>query len=235
MTKTGTSSRLRRAHGRSNSSSPTKRTAMKLDRRDSTPGSLREQMLDAAKAIIEKSGWGSVTMGKLAAAVGVSRQTVHTEVGTKHLLAESLVQRELFDFLTFVQARLSAESDLVAGIRSAAQGVLEQGETNLLLRTVLGSGSITNETDGELLKLLTIDSGFIVDTAVEAVRANVLELYAPLPFTDEELVVAAEAIVRLVLSHLVRPSKPPAEAAADIAHIVELVVQGTQARLPAVT
>jgi AcrR family transcriptional regulator len=207
---------------------------MKLDRRDSTPGSLREQMLDAAKAIIEKSGWGSVTMGKLAAAVGVSRQTVHTEVGTKHLLAESLVQRELFDFLTFVQARLSAESDLVAGIRSAAQGVLEQGETNLLLRTVLGSGSITNETDGELLKLLTIDSGFIVDTAVEAVRANVLELYAPLPFTDEELVVAAEAIVRLVLSHLVRPSKPPAEAAADIAHIVELVIQGTQARQPVV-
>lgn len=208
---------------------------MKLDRRDSTPGSLREQMLDAAKAIIEKSGWGSVTMGKLAAAVGVSRQTVHTEVGTKHLLAESLVQRELFDFLAFVQARLSAETDLVAGIRSAAQGVLEQGEANLLLRTVLASGSISNETDGELLKLLTIDSGFIVDTAVEAVRANVLELYAPLPFTDDELVTAAEAIVRLVLSHLVRPSKPPAEAAADIAHIVELVVQGTQARQPVVS
>jgi AcrR family transcriptional regulator len=206
---------------------------MKLDRRDSTSGSLREQMLDAAKAIIEKSGWGSVTMGKLAAAVGVSRQTVHTEVGTKHLLAESLVQRELQDFLAFVQARLAAESDLVAGIRSAAQGVLEQGETNLLLRTVLGSGSISNETDGELLKLLTIDSGFIVDTAVEAVRANVLELYTPLPFTDDELVGAAEAIVRLVLSHLVRPSKPPAEAAADIAHIVELVLQGAQARLGA--
>jgi len=204
---------------------------MKLDRRDSTPGSLREQMLDAAKAIIEKSGWGSVTMGKLAAAVGVSRQTVHTEVGTKHLLAEALVQRELSDFLTFVQARLAAESDLVAGIRSAAQGVLEQGETNLLLRTVLGSGSISNETDGELLKLLTIDSGFIVETAVEAVRANVIELYAPLPFSADELDMAAESIVRLVLSHLVRPSKPPAEAAAEIAHIVDLAIAGTQARL----
>jgi len=207
---------------------------MKLDRRDSAPGSLREQMLDAAKAIIEKSGWGSVTMGKLAAAVGVSRQTVHTEVGTKHLLAESLVQRELVDFLAFVKVRLAAETDLVAGVRSAAQGVLEQGERNLLLRTVLGSGSISNETDGELLKLMTIDSGFIVDTAVEAVRSNVVELYAPLPFTDEELHMAAEAIVRLVLSHLVRPSKPPAEAAADIAHIVDLAIEGTRARLPVV-
>lgn len=203
-------------------------------RRDSKPGSLREQMLDAAKAIIQKSGWGAVTMGKLAAAVGVSRQTVHTEVGTKHLLAEALVQRELFDFLAFVEARLAAETDLVAGVRSAAQGVLEQGEQNLLLRTVLGSGSIPHETDDELLKLLTIDSGFIVDTAVEAVRANVVAAYAPLPFSDEELAVAAEAIVRLVLSHLVRPSKPPVEAAADIGHIVELAVRGAEARLPAV-
>jgi AcrR family transcriptional regulator len=208
---------------------------MDLTLRDAKPGSIRERLLDAAKALIEKSGWASVTMGKLAAAVGVSRQTAHTELGTKHQLAESLVQRELLDFLAFVQARLAAESDLVAGIRSAAQGVLEQGETNLLLRTVLGSGSLPNETDAELLKLLTIDSGFIVDTAVEAVRANVVEYYSPLPFSDAELETAAEAIVRLVLSHLVRPSKPSAEAAADIAHIVELVIQGTQARIEIVS
>jgi AcrR family transcriptional regulator len=199
---------------------------MDLAVRDAKPGSLRERLLDAAKQLIEKSGWASVTMGKLAAAVGVSRQTAHTELGTKHQLAESLVQRELLGFLTFVQARLAAETDLIAGIRSAAQGVLEQAEQNVLLRTVLGS--IPNETDGELLKLLTIDSGFIVDTAVEAVRANVLEYYSPLPFGDAELDMAAEAIVRLVLSHLVRPSKPPAEAAADIAHLVALAVAGSQ-------
>jgi AcrR family transcriptional regulator len=206
---------------------------MDLALRDSKPGSLRERLLDAAKALIEKSGWASVTMGKLAAAVGVSRQSAHTELGTKHQLAESLVQRELLAFLAFVEARLAAETDLIAGIRSAAQGVLEQAQENLLLRTVLGS--IPNETDDELLKLLTIDSGFIVDTAVEAVRANVIEYYSPLPFSTEELDMAAEAIVRLVLSHVVRPSKPPAEAAADIAHIVELVVRGTQARQPVVT
>ncbi len=206
---------------------------MNLERRETKPGSLRERLLDAAKALIEKSGWASVTMGKLAAAVGVSRQTAHTELGTKHQLAEALVQRELFEFLAFVQARLAEAPDLVSGVRSAAEGVLEQGERNLLLRTVLGSGSLSNETDDELLKLLTIDSGFIVDTAVEAVRANVVESYSPLPFTEDELDMAAEAIVRLVLSHLVRPSKPPAEAAADIARLVELALVGTATRLPA--
>src|SRR5687768_17898857 len=54
------------------------------------------------------------------------------------------------EFLIFVQARLAAESDLVAGIRSAAQGVLEQGETNLLLRTVLRSEEHTSELQSRL-------------------------------------------------------------------------------------
>lgn len=202
---------------------------MTRQRRETRADSLRERLLDAAKAIILQSGWAAVTMGKLAAVVGVSRQTAHTELGTKHQLAESLFQRELFDFLTFVRDRLAAETDLVAGIRSAATGVLEQAEQNILLRTVLGSGSIANATDNELLKLLTIDSGFMVDTAVEAVRANVVEFYSPLPFSEDELDIAAESVVRLVLSHVVRPSKPAAAAGADIAHMVELTVAGLKA------
>lgn len=202
---------------------------MSQQRRDASSGSLRERLLDAARHLTEQSGWASVTMGKLAAAVGVSRQTAHTELGTKHQLAESLVQRELVGFLTFVHDRLAAETDLVIGIQSAATGVLEQAEQNILLRTVLGSGSISDERDNELLALLTIDSGFIVDTAVAAVRGNVIELYSPLPFSMEELDIAAESIVRLVLSHVVRPSKPAAQAGADIARIVALAIAGMEA------
>ncbi|MGA9100641.1 MAG: hypothetical protein WB409_01290, partial [Aeromicrobium sp.] len=54
--------------------------------------------------------------------------------------------------------------------------------------------------------------------------------YPPLPFTEDELDVAAEAIVRLVLSALTRPSKPPAEAADDIAWVIELALAGASAR-----
>lgn len=190
---------------------------------------LRERLLDAAKRIIEQSGWASVTMGKLAAAVGVSRQTVHTEVGTKHSLAESLVLRELDEFLAFVRERLASETDLVEGVRSACRGILEQAETNLLLRTVLGSIKSETDTDDELLKLLTIESGMIVDGAVQAVRDAVDSYYSDHPFSEDELTMAVEAIVRLVLSHVVRPSKPPAEAADDIARLVELALAGATA------
>jgi AcrR family transcriptional regulator len=203
--------------------------SVEVDLRDRANSSLRERLLDAAKRLIEQSGWASVTMAKLAAAVGVSRQTVHTEVGTKHSLAESLVMRELEEFLGFVRERLAAETDLAAGLRSACQGILEQAQSNLLLRTVLGSIRSENETDDELLKLLTIESGMIVDAAVRAIRESIDELYTDLPFTDDELGTAVEAIVRLVLSHVVRPSKPPAEAADDIAHIVVLALDGARA------
>lgn len=206
-----------------------------LDLRNRPAGSLRERLLDAAKRLIEQSGWASVTMAKLAAAVGVSRQTVHTELGTKHSLAESLVLRELDEFLAFVRERLAAETDLVEGVRSACQGILEQAETNLLLRTVLGSIRSETETDGELLKLLTIESGMIVDSAVHVVRDSIEECYADLPFSDAELSMAVEAVVRLVLSHVVRPSKPPADAANDVARLVQLALAGAQANLAAVT
>jgi AcrR family transcriptional regulator len=203
--------------------------AFEIDVRDQRTSSLRERLLDAAKRLIEQSGWASVTMAKLAAAVGVSRQTVHTEVGTKHSLAESLVLRELDEFLGFVRERLAAENDLVEGVRSACQGILEQAETNLLLRTVLGSIRSETDTDDELLKLLTIESGMIVDAAVQVVRDSVEESYADLPFSESELTMAVEAIVRLVLSHVVRPSKAPTEAADDIARLVELALVGARA------
>ena len=70
----------------------------------------------------------------------------------------------------------------------------------------------------------------VVDMAVQSVLKSVRELYLPLPFTDDELAMAVEAIVRLVLSHLVRPSKSPTRAADDIALLVSLSLQGATAR-----
>jgi AcrR family transcriptional regulator len=190
---------------------------------------LRERLLDAAYQMIETSGWSSVTMSKLAAVVGVSRQTVHTELGTRHKLAEALALRELSRFLELVRARMAGEADIVDGIRSACRGVLELGEESVIVRTVFGS--LTSENDADFLAILTTESGEIVEAAVAVVTQSVRELYEPLPFNDEELEVAAEAIVRLVLSAITRPSKPPAEAADDIAWVIELALAGARARL----
>ena len=199
-----------------------------LSFRAEVQGMLRERLLDAAYEMLETSGWASVTMAKLASAVGVSRQTVHTELGTRHKLAEALALRELSRFLELVRTRMADEPELVDGIRAACRGVLELGETSVLVRTVFGS--ITSENDADFLAILTTESGEIVESAVAVVTQSVREFYAPLPFTDDELDVAAEAIVRLVLSAITRPSKPPREAADDIAWVIELALAGAEAR-----
>lgn len=195
---------------------------------------VRERLLDAAHATIEHSGWSSVTMSGVAGVAGVSRQTVYNEFGTKHGLAEHLALRELQGFLDVVSRRMAAHADLVDGIRSACEGVLLMGEESLLVRAIAGSrlGASTNSSaaDDDFLKILTTESGQIVEASVAIVRQAVIEHYPPTALTDAELTVAVEAMVRLVLSAMTRPSKTPADAAADIAWIVALVLKGATAR-----
>ena len=202
---------------------------MTVSFRAEVQGLLRERLLDAAYEMIETSGWSSVTMAKLAAAVGVSRQTVHTEVGTRHKLAEALA---LARAGALPRPRPSAagrrDRPRSAGIRSTCRGVLELAQSSVLVRTVFGSSPA---------RTTPTSSRSSPPSPARSSRPRwpwspscVRELYAPLPFTDAELDVAAEAIVRLVLSAITRPSKPPAEAAADIAWVIELALAGAKAR-----
>jgi AcrR family transcriptional regulator len=185
------------------------------------------RLLDAAQAMIEASGWSSVTMSGVAAGAGVSRQTVYNEFGTKHGLASHLAMRELERFLDVVRERMQGETEIIAGLRSACEGVLDMGERSLLVRTIVGS--LPDEHDIDFLRILTTESGEIVEAAVAVVKQSVLELYPPVPLTDAELEVAVEVVVRLVLSAITRPSKPSLEAAADIAWITRLALKGAEA------
>ena len=100
------------------------------------------------------------------------------------------------------------------------------GESSLVVRTIVTS--VPSEQDADLLTILTTESGEIVETASLVLRESLVELYPDLPFTEAELAVAVEAVVRLVLSAITRPSKPPVQAADDIAWILELALRGAR-------
>jgi AcrR family transcriptional regulator len=189
-------------------------------------GVLRGRLLDAAQQTIEATGWATVTMARIAETVGVSRQTVYNEFGTKHGLAEQLALRELDRFLGVVREQMAGQATIVDGIRAACEGVLEMGEQSLLVRTIVGS--LPDEHDTDFLKILTTESGEIVEGAIVVVKQCVVDLYPPTPLTDAELEVAVEVVVRLVLSAITRPSKPPQQAAADIAWVVGLALKGAE-------
>ncbi|MFC5675763.1 TetR family transcriptional regulator [Aeromicrobium endophyticum] len=191
------------------------------------PVPVRQRLLDAAQAMIEAGGWAAVTMSGVASSAGVSRQTAYNEFGTKHGLAQQLALRELQLFLTVARTRMEAERDLSDGIRAACEGVLLMGEQSLLVRTIVSSAATDRDLD--FLMILTTESGGIVETAVAVVEQAVAELYPPSGFEQEQLGVVTEAVVRLVLSGLTRPSKAPADAAADIGWLVGMVLAGAAA------
>lgn len=176
-----------------------------------------ERVVAAAAELTLEVGWAGVTMGKLADRVGVSRQTVYNEVGSKPQLAEEMVLAELAKFLAVVDEAFDAQpDDLVEAIRSASRGVLELARRNALLQAVV-SASYGAET--ELLPLLTTRNDALVLTATQAVRARVSAY--PIAIDDRHLDAAIDMVVRLVLSHVVHPTAEPVATADDIAWIAD--------------
>lgn len=192
--------------------------------RESVRSILRDRLLDAAARITAAEGWSGVTMARLADEVGVSRQTVYNELGSKPRIAEELVMRELGRFLEVVRSRMTAETDLVAALRSACEGALETAAANPLLKSILESA----QTGGsDLLPLLTTQSQGLIENATAVVLSVLDEEGFATPLHGAHLRVAVDAVIRLVLSHVMQPVKSPSEAADDIAWVAAAVLRGT--------
>ena len=175
--------------------------------------STHERIVAAAAQLTTESGWAAITMTKLADRVGVSRQTVYNEIGSKPQLAEEMVLRELALFLAEVERAFDAHpDDLVSAIRGACRGVLELAQDNRLLKAVV---SATHGADTELLPLLTTHSEPLLETAKGVVRARVAAY--DVVVSAGRLDAAIDVIVRVVLSHVMQPSGSPQRTADDIA------------------
>jgi AcrR family transcriptional regulator len=186
------------------------------------PPTTRSRIVDAAVVMTAEAGWSRVTMAALAERVGVSRQTVYNEVGTKPGLAEAMIQQELERFLGVVSVAFDRHpDDLVGAIRAASAEVLELAQDNRLLHAVV---SATHGADTELLPLLTTHA----ESLLAAAKLVVAERLAPYAVGIEgrRLEAAIDVVVRVVLSHVMQPSGTPAETADDIAWIAARVLRG---------
>jgi AcrR family transcriptional regulator len=173
---------------------------------------LREAIVDAARAAAVSQGWAAVKMADVADAVGVSRQTVYNEFGTKAGVAEALTAREVSRFVDAVRAELVAHGgDIRAAGEAAILRTLTEAADNPLVKAILTG----TEGDDGLLPYLTTRSELVLTTASAVVRDWAS---AHVPAAGEHTVAAAaESIVRLVLSHVVLPSAPAEQTAAVLA------------------
>ncbi|MBB6627887.1 TetR/AcrR family transcriptional regulator [Nocardioides sp. KIGAM211] len=183
---------------------------------------MRQRVVAAGVALTSEVGWARVTMGKLADQVGVSRQTVYNEIGSKPALAEAMILHELDRFLGVVTLAFDAHpDDLVGAIEAASRGVLELAQDNQLLHAVV---SATHGADTELLPLLTTHAESLLAAAKIVIGDRITPYDVGLD--DEHLDAATDMVVRLVLSHVMQPSADPADTAADIAWIAQRVLRG---------
>jgi AcrR family transcriptional regulator len=186
-----------------------------------TGSTWRERLLFQAAELTRAGGWQAITMAKLADRVGVSRQTVYNEIGSKQQLAEAMIMHELEVFLRGVDAAFAAHpDDLVAAIREAAGGVLRDARTNPLLHAVL---SASHGAESTLLPLLTTQAEPIIGAARVLIRGHLSSYDVTLP--EDRVDALVDMVIRLVLSHVTSPSGTPEQTADDIAFIAERVLR----------
>jgi len=168
----------------------------------------RQRLISGAAELTAREGWANVTMAGLATYVGVSRQTVYNEFGSRAEVAEAMVMSELLEFLGEVDAGFDAQPiDLIAALTEASSRVLKFASLNPLLRAIV-TATHTGET--ELLPLLTTRADAVIDAARQALMTRVVE-YPLRP--DAPIEAVCDAIVRIVLSHVMQPAGPSVEVA----------------------
>jgi AcrR family transcriptional regulator len=175
---------------------------------------LRELALDAARRVVLERGWAAVRMGAVASEIGISRQSLHGEFGTKDDLGNALVLRETAEFFEGVAARFADHpGDLSGAVSDAAHYMVCVARDNPLLGTILTRTPADGDTS--LLSLFTVRGETLLETAYAVVREWVTEQWPDADPADVRLMV--ESVVRLCQSHILTPTRTPAEVGADLA------------------
>ncbi|WMD04042.1 TetR/AcrR family transcriptional regulator [Streptomyces sp. FXY-T5] len=170
----------------------------------------RESLLDAAYTALVRRPWSAVRMVDVAAAAGVSRQTLYNEFGSKDGLARALVRREADGFLAGVDRALTTEhGDPRDRLTSAAEWTASAARENILVRAML-TGCWSERLPAPALTAVPSTS------AVPAQR----RADGPLPSPGDFVALVRDRAV----GFLAGPGTPTADSA-DLARSCELAVR----------
>lgn len=176
---------------------------------------VHDQALEAAQAMLVDRGWDQVRFGDVAVAIGVSRPTLYAAFGNKDGLAEALVRRETDRFLTGVSAVMDEHAAApVAAVTAAVAFTLEEAARSPLLHAILTQ---TRGASDSLLPLLTTRSSPILQASTAVLVGwfgeHVPELDATIAYEG------VDALVRLVVSHLVSPAEDVGQTPGRLARL----------------
>lgn len=180
---------------------------------------LRETLLDAALDELRGRGWEDITMAEIAAAAGVSRQTLYKEFGSRDEFAQALVLRESESFLAAVEGAIlgSTEEPHVA-LRGAFEVFLTAAEQNPLLRSAL-----TGQGAESLLPLVTTQGHPLLGFASERLSQIIGTGWPAADAADIGML--ADVLVRLAISYATLPRGSASETADRVAALLDPFIE----------
>ena len=175
---------------------------------------LRDRLLDAGRELLRDRPWAQVTMGEIAAAAGVSRQTLYNEFGNRDEFGQALVIRESGRLLDAVEQTIAEHpDDPLAALTAGLERFLEIATTDPFVRLLLG-----DDGTGGLLPLVTTQSRPVLDWASDRLAATIRAQWPQAASVDLDSL--ADTLVRLAISHVTAPRDAPDRTAAEITRLL---------------
>ncbi|MFJ9056774.1 TetR/AcrR family transcriptional regulator [Streptomyces sp. NPDC102409] len=171
--------------------------------------SAREALLDSAHSALSALPWTAVRMVDVAAAAGVSRQTLYNEFGSKGGLARALIRRAADRYLAGAEEALGAHRAGVAGPAELARWTVAAARADVLVKALLtgvwadrlpAPGALPAAGPGGPLPTPTELLALVRDRAVAELERG------PTPREPGELRLACEIALRLALSYALVPA-----------------------------
>jgi AcrR family transcriptional regulator len=173
---------------------------------------LRTTLFDAARHELARRPWSEVTMADVAAAAGVSRQTLYKEFGSRDEFARELVLREGARFVAAVEGALDAHLDEPRAALLDAFGLfLTVAAEDPLIRAALAG-------EDELLPFVTTQGQPLIQLASERLHAAIISRWPQVDPHDVALL--SECLVRLAISYATLPAGPAGSTASSITELL---------------
>lgn len=174
---------------------------------------LRQTLFGAARDELGKRAWSEITMSDIAAAAGVSRQTLYKEFGNRNEFGLAFVIHEGERFLDDVDAAVRQHlDDPRAAIGAALELFLRTAGEDPLIRILL-----SDDGTGGMLPFVTTQGMPVVQWATTRLATTIEDGWPQAPQTD--VLLLSESLVRLAISYITAPTESPdttARAVADL-------------------
>jgi len=175
---------------------------------------LRETLIAAGRDEVQQRPWSEITMADIAAAAGVSRQTLYKEFGSRDEFAQALVIHEGERFLDAVDAAVREHlDDPRAAIGAALETFLRTAGDDPLVRILL-----SDDGTAGLLPFVTTQGMPVVQWATARLTATIESGWPQAPSPKARLL--AESLVRLAISHITAPAGTPEATAAQTGELL---------------